>query len=318
MGLGWWLIGTRLREWGEVGGSRVYWGAWLWGNRQGLREGSDQAVTRDEQQWRWFHATVAYDGTNYGGWQRQPNAVTIQQKLEEAIAILAGYRVTVVGSGRTDSGVHAEGQVASFALHHWKAEAEALVPSINRRLPSDIVVRSCRDACERFHAQRHAVSKWYRYTIRRSRVPDALQHRFHWQIGRRLNVEAMQEACTKLIGEHDFAGFQAIGAPRKTTVRTISRLELSLRPALDGEDLLIDVASNGFLYNMVRNIVGTLVEIGTGRFSPDHMLTMLANRQRAQGGQTAPSRGLCLMSVSYPDTVFRPFPGHDSELPSVG
>lgn len=256
---------------------------------------------------RWFHATLAYEGTRYGGWQVQPNAVTIQQRLEEALTKLAREPIKVVGSGRTDAGVHAQGQVASFALPKWRPGAECLVPAINERLPCDIVIRHCRDACQGFHAQRQAVSKWYRYTIRNSRVTDPLQRKYHWQLGRSLDLQAMETAANFLVGELDFAAFQTLGAPRQTTVRHVSRLELSHQPAMDGQDLFIDIEANGFLYNMVRNISGTLVEIGMGRFPPERVLEMLETGLRTKGGQTAPARGLCLMTVTYPREIYDPF-----------
>ncbi len=165
----------------------------------------------------------------------------------------------------------------------------------------------------KFHAQRQAVSKWYRYTVRMSRVADPLEKRYHWHVSRPLDLAKMNEAAKFLVGELDFAGFQALGAPRKSTVRNVHRLDLSTIIASRGVDLWIDIEANGFLYNMVRNITGTLVEIGFGRFPPHHVLEMIASKNRSRGGQTAPARGLCLMSVHYPPELFLDTPEAQSQ-----
>ncbi len=253
---------------------------------------------------RWFHLTIAYDGTRYGGWQRQPNSITVQQRLDEALAGVVGYRVKTIGSGRTDAGVHAEAQVASFSLEAWRPSAECLVPAINRRLPIDIAVRSCRDARPGFHAIREATSKRYRYSILASRVPDPLGHRFHWLFHRPLDCAAMQEAANRLIGEQDFVSFQSIGAPRKSTVRHITDFSIRQTPGRDGSLISIEVESNGFLYNMVRKMVGSLVQVGTGRRPPEWIDEVLRARDRERTGQTAPAQGLCLIHVQYPESSF--------------
>ncbi|MFO0923870.1 MAG: tRNA pseudouridine(38-40) synthase TruA [Pirellulales bacterium] len=254
---------------------------------------------------RWFHLTLAYDGTRYGGWQIQPNSVTVQQKLEEALAAVAGYRVKTLGSGRTDAGVHAESQVAGFSLEHWRPGPECLIPPLNRRLPEDIVVRDCRDVRPGFHAIRDAVSKRYRYTIRVSRIPNPFTSRYEWLFHRTLDVDIMREASQWLVGTRDFRNFQALGAPRKSTVRTVSHLEIDSVNVADGQIITIEIESNGFLYNMVRKIVGALVQVGRHRAPPSWIQEVLESPKREATGHTAPAQGLCLIDVKYHDACFQ-------------
>ncbi len=253
---------------------------------------------------RTFFCMLAYDGSRYGGWQIQPNSISIQQKLEDALRAIEGVRVKTVASGRTDAGVHAMGQVASFSLEQWRAPADRLVPAINRRLPEDIIVRSCKDTIPGFHALRDAVRKRYRYTILASPVSDPLRRHLQWHLPIPLQPHRMQEACRFLIGEKDFASFQKLGSPRRSTVRIVHDLTLQVLPAPDGKRLDIEIEANGFLYNMVRNIVGALVAIGTGRFQPEWMEQALHRRDRGAPAMTAPAHGLCLLQVDYPPEVF--------------
>jgi tRNA pseudouridine38-40 synthase len=255
---------------------------------------------------RKFAITVAYDGTEYGGWQFQINAVTIQQRLVEAISKATTERTQLQGSGRTDAGVHAQGQVAAFVLQNWKHESGKLSLAINRYLPVDIVVRECREVVLKFDPIRDAKSKRYRYTIRNSKVGDVMNYRFHWWLPQLLDHEAMREASKYLVGTHNFKGFETPGSPRLTTTRTVYALEVRTIPTCDGFDLWIDVEADGFLYNMVRNIVGTLRDIGADRFGPRWMLAALESRERKQTDLTAPARGLCLMQVNYPSELFLP------------
>ncbi len=253
---------------------------------------------------RHFAITIAYDGTEYGGWQIQPNSVTIQQLLIDALRQATGERAHVQGSGRTDAGVHAVGQIGAFALEHWRAPAQRLVPAINRHLPASIVVRDCRDVVLGFDPIRDAVGKRYRYTIRNARVGDCMQRRFHWWLPRKLAVEPMQSAAKYLIGTHDFKSFESIGSVRKTSVRTVRELTVRSAPAIDGVDIVIEIEADGFLYNMVRNITGALVDVGSERFAPRRMQLVLDARVRDTTSQTAPARGLCLDSVQYPPHMF--------------
>ena len=255
---------------------------------------------------RKFAITVAYDGTEYGGWQFQINSVSIQQRLTEAIVKATTESTHVQGSGRTDSGVHALGQVGAFVLQNWKHEPAKLMLAINRYLPEDIVVRECREVVLAFDPIRDARSKRYRYTIRNSKVGDVMNRRFHWWLPKPLDHEAMRDGAKFLVGTHDFKGFETPGSPRLTTTRTVYTLEVATIPTMDGVDIWIDVEADGFLYNMVRNIVGTLRDIGADRFGPRWMLSALETRERSQTDLTAPARGLCLMQVKYIDSLFLP------------
>jgi tRNA pseudouridine38-40 synthase len=248
---------------------------------------------------RAFAMTVAYKGTNYGGWQMQPNSITIQQRLEEAITKLTGERARVIGSGRTDAGVHAIAQVASFQLMTWKATAASLVPAINLYLPPDIAVRQCRETQLTFHAIIEAIDKEYCYTIRNSYVPDPLNVDFHYRIKRELNVDAMQTAANFFHGRHDFWSFEAKGSPRKSTEREILHIGVECRNVREGREIDIRVRADGFLYNMVRNMVGALIEIGNGRQSPDWIRDLLSRRHHPQRFTTVPPTGLCMQHVSY-------------------
>jgi len=251
-----------------------------------------------------FALTVAYDGTRYAGWQIQPNGLAIQQVLADAVHKVVGHSVQVQGSGRTDAGVHAIGQVASFLTHVWEPDASRLVQAINGYLPRDIVVLESRRVVLDFDPIRNAISKRYRYSIRMSRVPDPMRHLHHWWIPRALDLPAMRAAATGLIGTHDFKAFQTLGSSRKTTTRTLRCLELYEQDTLAGKELIVEIEADGFLYNMARNIVGALVDIGRGRFSPAWISEFLASRVRGTESQTAPARGLCLVRVDYPASVY--------------
>jgi tRNA pseudouridine38-40 synthase len=251
-----------------------------------------------------FALTIAYDGTRYAGWQNQLNAISVQQRLEEAVQRAFGCQTPVVGSGRTDAGVHALGQVARLSLPQWPHGAAKLVPALNTRLPSDIVVRQARLVRPDFDPVRQATGKHYRYTLRAAACPDPMGGKYHWYFPRPLDVEAMRRAAERLLGCHDFASFQSMGSPRATTVRTVRELAVTERPAMEGREIHFDICADGFLYNMVRNIVGSLVEIGTGRFGAVWLEDALRAKDRGRAGQTAPPQGLCLMHVQYPASCF--------------
>jgi|694.fasta_scaffold43610_5 tRNA pseudouridine38-40 synthase len=258
-------------------------------------------MSADELPLRTFKLTVAYDGGRYSGWQWQPGeTLSIQQQIELAIGQIIGEQLRVVGSGRTDAGVHAFGQVVSFSTRRWRAQADRWVPAFNRFLPNDIVVHRAEEAARGFHAIRDSIGKRYRYTIRNSRVVDPHLAHLQWCLHRRLDVEAMRGAAQLLVGQHDFAAFQGQGSPRENTVRTIRALEIESTDVWEGRVLSIDISADGFLYNMVRNIVGTLVDVGYHKHAPEWMEELLARRNRALAGQTAPAAGLCLMEVYYP------------------
>ncbi|XZE43756.1 tRNA pseudouridine(38-40) synthase TruA [Pirellulaceae bacterium SH467] len=262
---------------------------------------------------RWFALTVAYDGTKYGGWQIQSNAPSIQQQLIIAIEKATGEKVHVQGSGRTDAGVHATGQVASIRLQGWNAPSERLVPAINRYLPRSIVVRSVQEVVEGFDAIRNATSKRYRYSIWNARVWDPLHRRVHWWVTRPLDVDAMRRAAEFLLGTHDFKAYETLGSPRKSSIRSIYDLPIQAEPHLDGQNVSIEIEADGFLYNMVRNIVGALCEVGLGRFDPSWVQAVLESKQRDSSSQTAPGQGLCLVCVRYPEHLFVPLVSQESQ-----
>ena len=241
--------------------------------------------------------TVEYDGTAYHGWQRQANATTIQEVLELAAAGILGHPVTLHGSGRTDAGVHALGQVASF--HTSSAiPAERLPHAINSALPPDIVVVRAEGVPDGFHARYSARAKTYRYSILCRPVRPAVGSRYvHWT-RRELDLAAMRHAAARCVGEHDFAAF-ATESTGENTVRTLTRCDIGQRPEHGGQRLDLHVEANGFLYNMVRAIVGTLLDIGCGRWPPERIAELFAARDRALAGPTAPAKGLCLMRVDY-------------------
>lgn len=251
-----------------------------------------------------FALTLAYDGTRYAGWQTQPNGVAIQQIVTDAVATVVGHPVVIRGSGRTDAGVHAQGQVASFQSDVWAPPAHRLVQAINGVLPRDIAVLDARRAVDEFDPIRNATGKRYQYIIRTSRVPDPLRHSHQWWLPKALDVDKMRRGAERLLGKHDFKAFESLGSRRKTSVRTVRDLVILEQSALAGRELVIEIEADGFLYNMVRNIVGALVAIGKDRFPPEWLDSVLASRDRITESPTAPARGLCLISVSYPDRLF--------------
>ncbi len=256
---------------------------------------------------RTFKLTVAYDGTAYVGWQRQAAGVSIQGCLEAALGDMAGAAVAVVGAGRTDAGVHALGQVAGVRLDVG-IDPAALARAVNARLPADIRVVDSAEAVEGFHARFDAVGKSYRYRLLHGPVMSPFLRRYAWHVRERLDVGAMTEAGRVLIGEHDFAAFQAAGSSVRTTVRIL--FELTVRRVSGGagtdgdaggaEMTVIDLRGSGFLRHMVRTIVGTLVEVGRGRRDPGWVERTLRGADRSAAGPTAPARGLFLTRVGYP------------------
>ncbi len=259
---------------------------------------------------RTLKIVLAYDGTRLVGWQRQAAGCSVQGLLEQALAEIEGKAVPVVGAGRTDAGVHALGQVASCRLDHPLAVA-SLRRALNARLPAAVRVLALDEADPGFHARYAARSKTYRYLVLNGEVAGPFGREFVWHVPRRLDVDAMASAALALVGRHDFAAFRGAGSAPRTTVRTITRSEVRT-PArgdtggealrLDGEvDRLIvyEVEGDGFLRHMVRNIVGSLVEIGQGRRPPGWLASVLASRDRTQAGSTAPPTGLFLVRVDY-------------------
>ena len=251
---------------------------------------------------RVFKLIVAYDGTNYFGWQYQPDQPTVQQFIESALGTVLGHpRWPARASSRTDAGVHALGQVVVFKTNAWRAPADRLTPALNTHLPNDIVIRSAEEVSPNFHPLAFCVGKRYRYRVYSSRVADPLDGRFHWWVKHRLNVDAMREAAEMLIGKYDFAAFETSGSPRQNTVRTVRAIEIESHAYLDGRQISIEIEADGFLYNMVRNIVGTLVVVGRQRQSPSWVREVLVSKDRREAGQTAPPQGLQLLEIFFAD-----------------
>ena len=257
-------------------------------------------MSQPEKPLRAFRLTLAYDGTNYFGWQRQPDQPTVQACVEEALAKITGEQsVKAYASSRTDTGVHAIGQSAVFRTRQWNAAADAISFALNTKLPSDIVARDAIEVELSCHPLRDSTGKRYQYRIYCSRKDDPIHKRTHWWVRRKIQLEAMQQAAEYLVGEHDFFSFQSAGSPRQNTVRTVRKLTIESRPHMDGILYTIEIEASGFLYNMVRNIAGTLVQVGVGRAEPQWVQHVLSAYDRRVAGATAPPQGLCLMEVYY-------------------
>ncbi|REK31448.1 MAG: tRNA pseudouridine(38-40) synthase TruA [Planctomycetota bacterium] len=242
--------------------------------------------------------TLAYDGTNYCGWQVQPGQPTIQQAVETTLEKITGESIRVAASGRTDSGVHALGQVISFSTSSRLTPHEFL-RALNAELPEDIRVHDAAEVAADFHALRSARSKCYRYTIDNGAVRDVFARHVCWYIPVRLDVEAMHRAGQALVGEHDFSSYETTGAARADSVRHVTRLDVVRGKGQLVDKVLLEIEANGFLYNMVRAITGTLVEVGRGAKSESWPAEVLAARDRRRAGMTAPPEGLALLRVDY-------------------
>jgi tRNA pseudouridine38-40 synthase len=247
---------------------------------------------------RTFRLTLAYDGSDFAGWQWQPNIRTVQGELEAALERVTGARPKCIASGRTDAGVHALGQVVSFTSDTCLAP-EVLTKALNAELSDDVLVFEVAPAPHGFHALRDAVCKRYRYVIEDGRLRDLFDRRYLWHVYQRLNVEAMREAAAPLIGTHDFTSYETSGSPRLTTVRTVIDLVVERRQTELTDRIIIEVEADGFLYNMVRNIVGTLVDVGKGKQPTNWPAEVLELRNRTKAGMTAPPQGLFLVGVEY-------------------
>ena len=270
-----------------------------------------------------FKITLAYDGTDFVGWQRQAAGVSIQGLLEEALRELDGRDVAVTGAGRTDAGVHALGQVAAFMIAR-PLTADALVRALNARLPGAVRVLSAEETPASFHARFDARAKSYRYRICNGDVLSPFERRYAWHVPGALDIAAMQAAARVLEGVHDFAAFQSAGSDVRTTEREIFSLQIadcrlqiadwgiasrgsvaigkSLESAISNPQSAIinlEITASGFLRHMVRAIVGSIVEVGRGRHPPEWMAEVLASRDRGRAGPTAPAGGLFLVSVTY-------------------
>ncbi|MBU0992805.1 MAG: tRNA pseudouridine(38-40) synthase TruA [Proteobacteria bacterium] len=242
-----------------------------------------------------FKLVIEYDGTRYHGWQRQNNERTIQGEIEKVIKIITREDVDLIGSGRTDTGVHAKGQVANF-LSITGHLVENIQKGMNSLLPDDIVIQKMEEVPIDFHAQFKAKRKTYHYHIRNTALPCAINRQYAWFIRRGLDITDMNKAASHLIGAHDFKSFESVGSPRTHTTRTISKTEIKRR---DDQYLVFEIEANGFLRHMVRNIMGTLVDVGLGKTSIERFREILFAKDRREAGQTAPPHGLFLMHVDY-------------------
>lgn len=240
--------------------------------------------------------TIAYDGTRYAGWQVQKNSATVQAAIEKVLTSILGEKVRLTASGRTDSGVHAKKQIANFKTKN-KLSPNKLHAALAGKLPKDISVIRVKKVPFKYHSQFDAKSKIYRYTILNGKIDDPFRQAYYSKVPYDLDVSLMKKEARFLLGRHNFRSFQAKNAslPRKNTVRTIKKISIKKR----GRFIYIDIEANGFLYNMVRNIVGTLIEIGRGYFSSGSMEKMLNSRDRRKTGPTASARGLMLLGVTY-------------------
>ena len=262
-----------------------------------MRAGRGDRQTRLEVELRTLKITIAYDGTEFVGWQRQAEGVSIQALIEDALAAFEGAPVTVHAAGRTDAGVHALGQVASVSINAGH-DVQAFQRGLNAALPPAVRIVGIEEADPEFHARFSARSKAYEYRIVNAPFVSPFLYRFAWHVPAPLDVDAMRNASSCLIGTYDFAAFQGAGAMVSSTRRTISSLAWEAGGSYN-RPLTFRVEGDGFLRHMVRNIVGTLVEVGAGRQPPSRIEEVLASRDRRQAGTTAPALGLFLVRVNY-------------------
>ena len=241
-----------------------------------------------------YRLTIAYDGSRFFGWERQPDKDTIQGKLEAVLGALQGHPVNVIGAGRTDAGVHARAMTASVVLDVTETP-DALRDYLNRYLPDAIAVREVKEAAPRFHARYNALGKTYRYTVFVGEVKPVFDRKYVTLLDYDPDVEKMRQAAAYLLGENDFASFCGNPRMKKSTVRLVDHIAIERRK----DRVVFTFHGTGFLQNMVRIMVGTLLEVGRGYWTPEQVRDILAAKDRKQAGPTAPPEGLCLMKVDY-------------------
>jgi tRNA pseudouridine38-40 synthase len=244
---------------------------------------------------RTIKLTIEYDGTNYLGWQVQPNGQTIQGVIQDRLKRLTGESSPLIGSGRTDAGVHALAQVAHFKTES-RMEANTFQRALNSLLPEDIVIRRAEEVEAEFHARKSARSKVYEYRILNRTTPPAIDRQYIGYVPQKLNLDEMKKATHSLVGEHDFSAFRSVGSPTRSSVRNILRAEWKRGK---GGHLRFEIEASGFLKQMVRAIVGTLLEVGRGKISVQEFKRILDSKDRKEAGPTAPARGLFLKEVKY-------------------
>lgn len=242
--------------------------------------------------------TLDYDGSKYKGWQKQnqkgSNVATVQDKLENVLSKMTSEEIQVIGCGRTDSGVHAKNYIANFKTNSLMT-LDQMIEYINEYLPEDIRVKELKDASERFHARFNVKSKTYEYTIDNNRFKDVFLRKYSWHIKSKLDLEAMKEASEYLIGTHDFKSFTSLKSKNKSTLRTINSIDINEKNNI----INLKINGNGFLLNMVRIIVGTLVAVGLGEIEPNYIVDILEAKERAKASEKAPAHGLCLLELNY-------------------
>ena len=238
--------------------------------------------------------TIAYDGTNYCGWQIQPNGVTIEEVLNKALTKMMGEEIVVIGASRTDSGVHAVGNVAVFDTE-TTIPAEKIAVALNQKLPDDIVITKSEEVAPDFHPRYCDCSKTYEYHIINTRIPIPTKRLTNYFVSYVLDIDKMRQAASYLVGEHDFVSFCNVRTDVENTVRTITMLDI----LTNGNEITIRITGNGFLYNMVRIIVGTLIRVGRGFYEPEKVKEILEAKDRKAAGVTAPAHGLVLVEIKY-------------------
>ncbi len=237
---------------------------------------------------------IQYDGTRYSGWQFQRNARSVQGEAEKALKGLFGARIVLKGAGRTDAGVHALGQVANF-MTRSALETYKIKKALNNTLPGDIVISDVMEAPLGFDSQHDSRAKIYRYTIVNNEALNPILRHYSSLVSYSLDLKKMRRAAEYLVGRHDFRAFQASGASKGDTRRTIKHIDIKKA----GDIIIIEIEADGFLYNMVRSIIGTLVEVGRGKMAAERVSDILRSKDRRRAGPTAPAKGLCLMEVRY-------------------
>ena len=254
----------------------------------------DENLRKENSVMRNIKLVIEYDGKEFNGWQKQPNKLNIQGEIERAIKQITGEEVDLTASGRTDAGVHALGQVANFKTNS-NIPIEKIPIALNSNLKKSIVIKSAEEVEERFHSRLNCKRKTYRYIINNSRYGTAIYRNLETHIPMKLDIQKMQEAVKYFEGEHDFKAFKASGTSSKNSVRTIYETKIYEQ----GERIYIELTGNGFLYNMVRIITGTLVEVGLGKISPDQIPEIIKIGKRENAGKTLPPQGLYLLKVMY-------------------
>lgn len=237
---------------------------------------------------------IEYDGKEYNGWQKQKNKLNIQGKIEKAIETITGEEIELIASGRTDAGVHSLGQTANFKTEST-IQIEKIPIAINSQLKKSVRIKSAEEVEENFHSRYNCKRKTYRYTINNSEQGSAIYRNLEYHMPQKLNFEEMKKAIKYFEGEHDFKAFKSSGGSGKTTIRTIYKAEIKR----ENERIIIELTGNGFLYNMVRIITGTLVEVGMEKIKAEQIPEIMESRDRKLAGRTLPAHGLCLIKVEY-------------------